>query len=555
MFEQLLPFYETELHALHTQATEFGKRFPELADSLGIQGQHLKDPLLRHLLQAFAFFSARLHYQLDQGQGALLQSLLRSIAPQHDYPYPSLSIAQFSPRSSADKNSEIPEGSLLYLKANHQAPCEFKVCYPTKLIPLQILELDYQIQPEGSALKLKLRASKKVFVESIGFYINLPLTQALSLYGLLHGAIKSIELKHFEAQQGIILKENALEWLGFKHPVLPYPKHVLEIHRIMAEFFAYPQKFMFFELTIPDEFSLEGSIEIQFNFSECDSGLKCTKQSLLLNCSPIINIFTHHAEPILTQAQKSQYPLILEQNPQTPLYLYAITQVYGKSLGAIKEYFPLLHTSFKNKQHSEKGYWDLENTRDEEGKQHLILKLMNNAAETEVISCQTLCCQADYPRELFQQHQPQLYFKKESHPGIEAIHCILEPTSLKTPPKVSPLEFVQYLNTNYCLGSVSEGLEHLKKCFSLYNRHQLPALAQLLDSLIELSQGKAWTRLNDGLSCHPFLQQEIQFLVSDSSLLKFQLFKEILEKLFESYSNLNTPIKVDFFSKIKSHGN
>ena len=96
---------------------------------------------------------------------------------------------------------------------------------------------------------------------------------------------------------------------------MPYPKNSFSGYRILSEYFAFPEKFLYLQLegltSIINE-SFGSSFEIHFLLSEYPKTLakNITKQSLCLNTSPIINLFENDNIPIPYKQTQFEYHII-----------------------------------------------------------------------------------------------------------------------------------------------------------------------------------------------------------------------------------------------------
>lgn len=537
---ELLAFYHEELKSLENDAVLFSKEHPEVAENLGIQKNQMEDPLVKHLIEAFAFLSARAKQQFSKAQDQLTHSMLKLVAPHSEYPYPAMSVAQFCTKES---EVEVPKGTELILKNNQGKCCEFKSCYSTSLYPLKISNISYEKTSNGSQLSIIL--SSKINSPSIKlrFYINLILSEAFKLYGLLFSTLTSIE---FDKNQISLSDHNLISEVGFtkNESVLSYPAHVLYSHPILNEFFAYPQKFLFFDLEIPEE----TSEFIKFNFSTHEKSLELqiSKESLLINCSPIINLYEHMAEPIPIKNHQNQYPLLLNKTNQNSQVLYSIESVEGiNSSGQITNFNPLFKENFKHKDSKLNGFWELHRAVGENPSRKMdhFISLSDHADKAiSTLSIKTLCCNKNTPKELMNQQDSTLVFKRPSIPNINSIHCVMEPTEYKDSliTKNEAFKLAQHLNINYMSDNEENQFTLLKELFSLYNQTHYPAIEKLISDLKDLKVSSQWIRDKSGF----MMQIQIATLsVNRNSETAFCLFEKMVKQVLESYAGFYSIIK------------
>ena len=92
MLDDLLPFYERELSAIRALAAEFSERYPKVARRLQINPDHCDDPQVERLLEAFAWFGARIHRRLDDEIPEIAEALIQALCPHFLRPIPSATI-------------------------------------------------------------------------------------------------------------------------------------------------------------------------------------------------------------------------------------------------------------------------------------------------------------------------------------------------------------------------------------------------------------------------------------------------------------------------------
>ena len=81
MDPRLLDYYDRELTYLKEMGKEFAAQYPGVADRLRIDDTDIRDPYVRHLIQAFAFLTARVSMRFDDEFPTICQTLLEAIYP------------------------------------------------------------------------------------------------------------------------------------------------------------------------------------------------------------------------------------------------------------------------------------------------------------------------------------------------------------------------------------------------------------------------------------------------------------------------------------------
>ena len=110
--------------------------------------------------------------------------------------------------------------------------------------------------------------------------------------------------------------------------MLPYPRRSFAGYRLLQEYFCFPQKFFFLDLTGLEricEAGFGGQAEILFLISPFERGerrqmleLGVTAKTFRLSCAPIVNLFAQTAEPILLDHTAYEYQVVPDVSRAAP---------------------------------------------------------------------------------------------------------------------------------------------------------------------------------------------------------------------------------------------
>jgi type VI secretion system protein ImpG len=337
----LKDFFRNELAALRTESLGFSEKHPELARVLGLNERQATDPQVELLLQSFAFLSGRLRYQIEQDKTQLPNALLAFLYPHMEAPIPSMLIAEISPKpDGANFAAEqlLARGRYVLASAENnlgkKIDCRFRTCYETPLLALIIDDIKLESVAEypclgrtpaaKSVLKVRLRTDGigKLQVKGKGparlrFYINDAEASAFPLYELLALHLSAITIAPAQPEQtATLLPANKLRWLGMddSEAILQVNPHTHSGFRLLQEYFSFPEKFLFFEITQLDEINLTG-IENTFDLlfvldAPYDAMQVFSKKTLLLNCVPLVNLFSQRIDPLDLNHTEYEYHLM-----------------------------------------------------------------------------------------------------------------------------------------------------------------------------------------------------------------------------------------------------
>lgn len=485
MLNDVLDYYEEELRYLRQSGEAFAKDYPRLAGQLRLEADQSPDPHVERLLQGFAFIAGRIHRKIDEEFPEIAEALLNVLYPHYLAPTPAMAVAQFVPDAEQGQLTggyPIPKHTPLYsTQTINGAQCRFRTCYPVTLLPLRLESASFESANNGSidkavgVIRLQLRAQGEVKFSSLApelhtlrFFLNGEDKLAHALYELLFNHTLALRIHNGEAappgeDQSSLLR---LQPVGFgkDEGLLPYPSNAFLGYRLLHEYFAFPQKFLFVDVCGLDRLldaRYEDKLEIQIYVDRAPSaGPKISKENFLLGCAPIINLFKKTAEPINVDGARTEYRVIPDLR-QRALEIFSIDNVASASPleDAPRAYQPLY--SFKHAAHAEdEAFWyarrkPAANKDDAGAELYLaVVDLAGNAARLghEAVSVQTTCTNRDLPSHLsFEPGEDQRHFEIEEKAPLNSIRCVVMPTPALRPRSKGEAQWrlISHLSLNY----------------------------------------------------------------------------------------------------------
>lgn len=366
---RLKMWFEQELASLRSEAVEFGAAFPAIAKTLELSGGRSADPHVELLMQSFAWLAGRLRYQLEVDQAVLPNALLGLLHPHLEAPLPSMLVGEIEVRADGANfahGARLERGRYVYATASNelgeQVRCRFRTCYDTPLWPLKVAGLDlaapnaYPLDPSDTRTLSILRASivrsgkdpihalKPPFLR---FCIHGEDKQAYVLYDALamHLVRMAVRLPGGELRY---LDASQLRWCGFADDEAMLEAHPLTHpgYRLMQEYFAFPQKFLFFEVAGLDLAGADERFELLFLLDLPPSKSDTLDRGLLrLNCLPLVNLFPQRIEPFVLDQQRYEYRLVGDEQHHRYCEIYAVQDLVSihpdRSPRPIAPYFSL----------------------------------------------------------------------------------------------------------------------------------------------------------------------------------------------------------------------
>jgi type VI secretion system protein ImpG len=355
---KLVQYYQQELDDLRTEAATFAGQHPGIAQTLGLGHGVSPDPHIELLQQSFAFFSGRLRHHVEVDKARIPNALAESLYPHLGAPVPSMLIAQMSNVAEA-ATLKRGQGFVAQAKASNdqQLDCQLRSCYETPLLPMSIKKM-ITLTPAKEALPqlgrrkpAKLGAVLKVHLEReplaatavlgpgerLRFYIDTEaVPMAWRLYEMLRLQLEGMVLTLPRDDGGpslvLQLETEQVRWLGYDdaEAVLMHRDHTAPAYRLLQEYFAFPHKFLFFEIAGLDLSALQTRAELQFLLREpVERREEFPVAALQLNCVPLVNLFVQHIEPMSIDHTEIEYRLVADLEQHRHHEIYALEKLYS----------------------------------------------------------------------------------------------------------------------------------------------------------------------------------------------------------------------------------
>ena len=393
MDPRLLRHYNQELQHLREMGAEFAAQFPKIAARLRMDGLEVSDPYVERLLEGFAFLTGRIQLKLEAEFPKFTQRLVEILYPQFLAPMPSMLIARLSPQAgdaALASGLKVVRGSKLQSAAGRAGPtrCQFRTAHDVTLWPIEIVGAEYfshaSSLPLGSqpdwkkfagGVRITLRASgvpdfSQLKLDDLRVHISAPDEVAYRLNELVCGNAMGICVIAGRNPGGrhALLDTEAIEAVGFDeaHALLPVTLRGFEGYRLMQEYFAFPQRFLFFDVCgVGDLLRQVGGQEIDLVvlFSRGDASLlqSVDANSFALNCVPAINLFEHRCDRIHVSRESHDLHVVPDRVRPMDFEIQAITAVtgYGVGLDSERKFLPL-YSAFHAEEHGHEAYFALQ---------------------------------------------------------------------------------------------------------------------------------------------------------------------------------------------------
>lgn len=369
MNPELIKYYSQELQHLREMGSEFAREFPKVAARLGLENLECADPYVERLLEGFSFLAARVQLKIDAEFPRFTQHLMEMVYPHYLAPTPSMTVVQIQPDLSnpvlAD-GVQIARGSVLRsaLGKGGSTRCEYRTAHDVTLSPIEIADAKYFTYagalagaaitlPAGvkAGLRLRLRAAgdlkiNQLKLDRLALYLrgadSLPSRTYERLLGSVLGVVVMPVVR--PATWHVQLPATALKPLGFEQDeaLLPISKQSFQGYRLLQEYFAFPQRFLFVSidgLQPALHRCAESEVEVIVLLSREDAMLEQSldASNFALHCTPAINLFVRRTDRIALSAEQFEHHVIVDRTRPMDFEIYQIEEVKGYSTGTVAE--------------------------------------------------------------------------------------------------------------------------------------------------------------------------------------------------------------------------
>jgi type VI secretion system protein ImpG len=387
MDPRLLQYYNLELQHLREMGAEFAAHFPKIAARLGMHGLEVDDPYVERLLEGVGFLAARVQLKLDAEFPRFTQALLEIVYPHYLAPMPSMLMAQFAPDlddPGLAGGFRVARGATLSSQIGADAvDCEFRTAHDVTLWPVAVASASYfSFAPDlplnalpiarriKGGLRIRLKASAgltfaQTKIDRLCFYLSGRDDVANKLYELCQtSALGTLVLpSKTPAPWHELLPAAAIQPVGFSddEALLPVTLRSFQGYRLLQEYFSFPQRFRFFEVSglarairRVDANQLELVILLGRGDPTLESVVDAS--NLALNCTPAVNLFAKRADRIHVTDSAHEYHVVPDRTRPLDFEVYSVTDVVGHGIGTDSEQqflpFYTAYSSDETHQHS-----------------------------------------------------------------------------------------------------------------------------------------------------------------------------------------------------------
>lgn len=584
MREDLLFHYSQELTYLRYLGAEFANKYPKVAGRLLLEAGKCDDPHVERLLEGFAFLAARIHQKLDDEFPQVVESLISILYPYYLRPIPSASVVQFHLDPEQGKlmtGLPIPAGSLLYSPPVAGTPCKFRTCYPTTLWPLVVKAASWmpadRVQPpapmSGAAAVVRLELAclpdvtfSKLDLRTLRLFLQGDGTFVHGLIELLSNNCVQILARDLSApaKKVVALPPDSLRQVGFEpdEGLVPFPRRSFWGYRLLQEYFAFPEKFCFVDLSGFEKIAAAGfgeKIELLIYLSDFERTdrrqsleLGVSRDTFRLGCAPVVNLFEQVAEPILMEQKRYEYRIVPDARREEALDIFSIDSVSGIMSGssetvAYEPFFSYRHAgsdgpaqTFWHSSRRPSG-WRTNKAADV----YITFVDLTGSVKTpdrDSVTVKLTCSNGELPGRLpFGNEEGD--FQLSTGGPITRIVALTKPTDALQPPSGQGLlwRLVSKLSLNY-LSLVSDGVDAFREILRLHNFTGALAADKQIDAILSLRSQPHFARLRSphGVTFARGTRVEIELDEEQFAGTGAYTFASVIDVFLGLYTSMNS---------------
>ena len=576
---------------------EFAEEFPKIARRLGLRAFACDDPYVERLLEGFAFLAARVRLKVDAEFPRFTRHLLEMVYPHFLSPLPSMTVVQIEPdydESDLSGGIVVPRGELLrgIIGKNEQTPCEYRTAHNVTLWPVRLSEAEYlssagAVSEFGISPPPGLKAGLRIRLETTaGLAFNdlsldrLPMflrggAVAYQLYEQLTANLLGAVIRpaRRQAPWAVRIPVSNVTAVGFEddEALLPYTPRSFQGYRLLQEYFAMPQRFLFIEtrgLEKAVERCQDTDLDIIYLLKQNNPNLSRAVDAshFELYCTPAINLFPKRADRIHLTQRSTEHHIIPNGSRPTDFEVYSVSKVEGFDADAERmvEFMPFYGIKDEQIRRKQSAYYTLQRVprripthqrqtraRSSYVGSEVFISLVDAdespySGELKQIGLHLLCTNRDLPL-----HMPynisETDFSLLSGVPVRWIRCAINPTVPRssTALKSGAWPLISHLSLNYLSlidNDVEQGSAALRQILALYGDMGEPEVRNQIDGVRSVRTEPIVRRIPvpGPITFGRGLQVSVEFDDAAFQGAGVALLGAVLERFFAQYTGINS---------------
>lgn len=600
MDPRLLKLYNRELQHVREVGAEFAREFPKIAARLGLDTFECSDPYVERLFEGFAFMAARVQLKVDAEFPNFTQHLLEIVYPHYLSATPSMTVVEFKPELTDETLADgfwIPKDTRLrsQIAKGEQTACEYLTAHPLQLLPLEIINVEYlstlaAVTSHGisapkrhgikAAIRIELRGTTDIKLNQTALeHLSLFLRGSGNVpYRLYEQFIANAQLIACKFNQHGVSKveygsESSIRGLGFDADaaLLKQTPRSFDGYRILQEYFAFPERFLFVELSELasllancDQTKIE--LFVLLNRSEADLINALDKSNLSLFCVPAVNLFPKVADRMHIDHRQAEYHVVVDRAKPMDYEVSSINRIvgFGQDQGDEKTFLPFYGSKSGYKARTETAFYVtrrerrlLSSKQRREGvrSSYIGSEMFISLVDTEQtpyspnlaqLGIETLCTNRDLPL-VMPLGAGDTDFSLQISAPVKSIRCIVGPTRpIRAPYEAENVwKLISHLSLNYLSlvdNDPKQGAAALREILGLYAEAREPAIKKQIEGVVSVTSKNIVRRIDSKGPLVFGRGLEVSVLLDESAFEggSYFLLGTVLERFFSHYVSINS---------------
>ncbi|HEV7815695.1 MAG TPA: type VI secretion system baseplate subunit TssF [Janthinobacterium sp.] len=582
--KKLRTYYERELGTLLGFNQEFAAQFPAQARQLGMPDGAADDPHIERFIQASALSNARIAKLIDDNDAKVTEALLSVNYPHYLQPFPASSIVGVDLGAGVDTMTTvgtIPRGTMMSAKSQDGAPCAFQTIFDVQLTPLVLSRLAFHpiidlppSMPRPATVTSSLSIAIECKAGTVGlkqlglnaWRLFIDAEQSLSATTrdvlFMHAKTAYIELAGGE---WIALETMPIRPVGFEpeQALVPAKASSHPAYRLLTEYFAFPEKFNFFDIDWPSlarhlpadcrKLTLHlGLSGIPADSSVARSLGSLSNKNFVPGCTPVVNLFKRSACPIEWNHTATDYELAPDASPASDYDIHSVDKVYairdsagGPALTEFRPYYSLRHGEGRG----QRGHYyllrrdpirALSNPGHDMRIALIDLDLDPLAMADASVSIDLTCTNRNLPSRL-RYGAAGGDLELEQATGGFPLRFLRKPTPQYRFSADAHWRLISHLALSHC-SLVQDGLNNLTEMLTLYDLPQSAVSQRQIGGITGLEHRPARAWLRDGAHSALVRGIEVRLTLDEEAFAGtgMHLFAQVLDRFFGLYVHLNS---------------
>jgi type VI secretion system protein ImpG len=344
--------------------------------------------------------------------------------------------------------------------------------------------------------------------------------------------------------------------------LLPFVRRSMDGHRLLQEYFSFPEKFLFFDLDGLEPLAQAGfgeEAEIVFLFSSFERSerqqvmeLGVNERTFRLSCTPAINLFPQMCEPILLSQTRHDYTVVPDNRHSTVMEIFSIEEVVATNprlrQSAVLE--PMHAYRHQTRDRDNLAFWVATRHLNQLGEREpsvmtiSVVDLTGSFTEPEadVLMVRTLCTNFDLPSR-FQYGAEAGDFEATGFAAAKTVTGLRRPTPSINPPAGQGhlWRLISLLSLNY-LSLNEEGLTAMQEILRLHNFTGSTASDNEVGSILKMNSAPGFALVNSAYGLIPArgIQVEMEFDEQQFAGSGAYLFAAVIDRFLAGYAAMNS---------------